>query len=269
MFPNRLKALWATGKPALNAWCSIGSSFSAEIIAAQGFDSVTVDMQHGALDYAALLPMFQAMRASGAMLMARVPWLEPGIVMKALDAGAQGIICPMVNTAADAALFVSYMRYPPDGQRSFGPTRAAYAAGPDYVTQANSGILAFAMVETAEAFGNLESIAATPGLDGIYVGPADLTFSMSAGRLLPGTDREEPEMIAAIRRIADVCRKNGIRAGLHCGTPDYAAKAVGWGFDLVTVGGDVAFLAGGAATAVGGFRRLTGGAAPDSRKSVY
>ncbi len=269
MFPNRLRLLWQDGQPALNAWCSIGNPFSAEIMAAQGFDSVTVDLQHGALDYSAVLPMFQAMRASGAVLMARVPWLEPGIVMKALDAGAQGIICPMVNTPEDAARFVSYMRYPPDGQRSFGPTRAAYAAGSDYAAQANGGILAFAMVETAEAFGNLEAIAATPGLDGIYVGPADLTFSMSAGRLPIGMDRQEPEMIAAIRRIADVCRDSGIRAGLHCGTPEYAARAVGWGFGLVAVGGDVRFLAGGAAEAVDGFRKLTGRAGPDSAKGGY
>lgn len=269
MFPNRLRLLWQDGQPALNAWCSIGNPFTAEIMAAQGFDSVTVDMQHGALDYAALLPMFQAMRASGAVLMARVPWLEPGIVMKALDAGAQGIICPMVNTPEDAARLVSYMRYPPDGQRSFGPTRAAYAAGPDYVGQANSGILAFAMVETAEAFGNVEAIAATPGLDGIYVGPADLTFSISAGRLPPGMDRQEPEMIAAIRRIADVCRDKGIRAGLHCGTPAYAAQAIGWGYSLVTVGGDVRFLSAGAAQAVDGFRQLTGRIGADSAKGGY
>lgn len=112
MIPNRLKKLWAEGKPTLNGWCSIGNPFTAEIMAAQGYDSVTIDVQHGALDYSNALPMMQAMRASGVVPMVRVPWMEPGIIMKMLDAGAYGVICPMVNTAAQAAEFVSYMRYP-------------------------------------------------------------------------------------------------------------------------------------------------------------
>jgi 4-hydroxy-2-oxoheptanedioate aldolase len=261
MIPNRLKALWAEGKPALNGWCSIGNPFTAEIMAAQGFDSVTVDMQHGALDYSALLPMFQAMRASGATLMARVPWLEPGIIMKALDAGAYGIIAPMVNSAEDAARLVSCLRYPPLGQRSFGPTRVSFAAGPNYAGEANDNMLAFAMIETADGMANLDAIAATPGLDGLYVGPADLTLALTRGRLAPGFDREEPEMIAALQTIVAACRRNGLRAGLHCGTPDYAARAIGWGFDLTTVGGDSRFLAAAAGAAVTRFRDLTKGEA--------
>jgi 4-hydroxy-2-oxoheptanedioate aldolase len=255
---TRLRKVWAAGQPALNGWCSIGNTFAAEIMAAQGFNSVTVDMQHGALDYSELLPMLQAMRASGATLLARVPWLDPAHVMKALDAGAEGVICPMVNTPEDAARLVSYLRYPPGGVRSFGPTRAAFAHGPDYAARANAEVLAFAMIETAEAFANLDAIVATPGLDGIYVGPADLTLSMSQGRLPFGMDREEPEMIAAFQRIAAACRARGIVAALHCGTPDYAHRAIGWGFAMTTVGGDTRFLSAGAAAAVAGFRKLTG-----------
>jgi len=269
MIPNKLKALWAEGKPTINGWCSIGNPFTAEIMAAQGFDSVTIDMQHGALDYSNILPMFQAMRASGATLMARVPWNEPGIIMKALDAGAYGIICPMVNTGEDAARFVSYLRYPPLGQRSFGPTRVSFAAGANYATEANDNMLAFAMIETAEGMANLEAIAATPGLDGIYVGPADLTLSLTQGRLAPGFDREEPEMIAALQTILAACKKNGIRAALHCGTPDYAARAVRWGFDMTTVGGDSRFLAAAAGAAVAGFRKLTDGITGKTEKGGY
>lgn len=269
MIPNKLKALWADGKPTINGWCSIGNPFTAEIMAAQGFDSITIDMQHGALDYSSVLPMFQAMRASGATLMARVPWLEPGIIMKALDAGAYGIICPMVNTAEDAARLVSYMRYPPHGQRSFGPTRVSFAAGANYAGEANDNMLAFAMIETAEGMENLEAIAATPGLDGLYVGPADLTLSLTGGRLAPGFDREEPEMIAALHTIVAACKKNGIRAALHCGTPDYAARAIGWGFDMTTVGGDSRFLAAAAGAAVAGFRKLTETAATKAEKGAY
>ncbi len=269
MIPNKLKALWAEGKPTLNGWCSIGSPFVAEIMAAQGFDSLTVDMQHGALDYSNLLPMFQAMRASGATLMARVPWNEPGIVMKALDAGAYGIICPMVNTAEEAARFVNYLRYPPLGQRSFGPTRISFAAGADYAGEANANMLAFAMIETAEGMANLASIAATPGLDGLYVGPADLTLSLTQGRLPPGFDREEPEMIAALQKIAAACKHNNLRAALHCGTPEYAARAIGWGYSMTTVGGDARFLAAAAGAAVAGFRKLSETAGKASEKGAY
>lgn len=257
MIRNRLKELWADGNPTLNGWLSIGNTFTAEIMAAQGYDSITVDVQHGALDYSHLLPMLQAMRASGTVPMVRVPWLEPGIIMKALDAGAYGVICPMVNNAAQAAEFVSYLRYPPYGQRSFGPTRANYAAGADYAAEANGEILAFAMIETAEGIANLDAIAATPGLDGIYVGPADLTFSLMQGRFAPAFDREEPEMIDALQRIVAACKAAGVRAALHCGTPDYAAKAIGWGFNMTTVSGDSRLLAGAAAASIARFHELT------------
>lgn len=257
MIKNKLKALWADGKPTLNGWLSIGNPFTAEIMAAQGYDSICIDIQHGALDYGAALPMLQAMRASGVVPLARVPWLEPGIVMKVVDAGAYGVICPMVNTAQQAAEFVSYLRYPPLGQRSFGPTRANFSAGANYAAEANGEILAFAMVETAEAMSNLDGIAATPGLDGIYVGPADLTFSLAQGRLAPAFDREEPEMIDALKKIIAACKKHGLRCALHCGTSEYAARAIGWGFDMTTVSGDSRLLAAAAQASVHRFRELT------------
>jgi 4-hydroxy-2-oxoheptanedioate aldolase len=257
MIKNRLKQLWAEGKPTINGWCSIGNSFTAEIMAAQGYDSVTIDGQHGALDYTSVLPMLQAMRASGTVPMVRVPWLEPGVIMKMLDGGAYGIICPMVSTAAQAAEFVSYLRYPPLGQRSFGPTRVSFSAGANYASEANGEILALAMIETEQGMANLEAIAATPGLDGLYVGPADLTLSLTGGRLAPGFDREEPEMIDALQRIVSASKAAGIRCALHCGTPDYAARAIGWGFDMTTVSGDARLLAAAAGASVTQFRALT------------
>ncbi|MGY4752549.1 HpcH/HpaI aldolase family protein [Pannonibacter sp. Q-1] len=257
MIKNKLKQIWSEGRPTINGWLSIGNPFTAEIMAAQGYDSITIDVQHGALDYSMLLPMFQAMRASGVVPMARVPWREPGIIMKALDAGAMGIICPMVNTAEQAAEFVSFLRYPPMGQRSFGPTRASFAHGGIYGLDANDEILAFAMIETADGMANLDAIAATPGLDGIYVGPADLTLGLAQGRLAPGFDREEPEMIEALQRIVAACKKVGIRAALHCGTADYAARAIKWGFDMTTVSGDSRLLAAAAQASVARFRELT------------
>jgi 4-hydroxy-2-oxoheptanedioate aldolase len=269
MIKNKLKEIWAAGRPSINGWLSIGNAFTAEIMAAQGYDSIAIDVQHGALDYSSVLPMFQAMRASGVVPMARVPWLEPGIIMKVLDAGAYGVICPMVNTAAQAAEFVSYVRYPPHGQRSFGPTRVSFAAGANYAAEANGEILAFAMVETMQAMDNLDGIAATPGLDGIYVGPADLTFSLTQGRLAPAFDREEPEMIEALKTIVAACKRNSIRAALHCGTPEYAARAIGWGFDMTTVSGDSRLLAAAAAASVAKFRDAVGQIAGADQKGAY
>ncbi len=268
MIKNDLKKRWSEGHPTINGWCSIGSPFSAEIMAAQGYDSVTIDVQHGALDYTSALPMFQAMRASGAVLMARASWLDPAIIMKLLDAGAMGIICPMINTGAEAAEFVSYLRYPPLGQRSFGPTRAGIAM-PGYGVQANDEVLAFAMIETADGMENLEEIAATPGLDGIYVGPADLTLGLSNGELTPGFDRQEEEMITAIRRIADVCNAHDKFAALHCGTPEYAALGISWGYHMTTVSGDSRLLAAAAGESVARFRQLTAEPVEDNTQGSY
>ncbi len=269
MIPNKLRRIWAQGLPTLNGWLSIGNAFTAEIMAAQGYDSLTVDAQHGALDYGQALPMLQAMRASGVTPLARAPWLDAGAIMKLLDAGAYGIICPMVNNAAEAAQFVSYMRYPPLGSRSFGPTRVSVAAGANYAGEANSEILALAMIETREAFENVEAIAATPGLDGLYIGPADLTLGLTGGRLAPGFDREEEEMVAAIKRILAAAKGAGIFAGIHCGTPDYAARAIRWGFNMTTVSGDTRLLAAAAGASVTRFRELTGGVAATGAKGGY
>ena len=251
-----LRAAWDRRETGLNAWLNIGHTFSAEIMASQDFDALTIDCQHGPTDYSGLLPMFQAMRASGKTLMARVPWLDPVWIMKFLDAGAMGIICPMVNTAKEAEEFVSYLRYPPAGQRSWGPTRAAFAY-PGYSKDgANEDVIAFAMIETRTALDNLEAIAQTPNLDALYVGPSDLSLGMSNGALPPGLDREEPEVIEVLKRIVEVAHDNGIRAALHCGTPEYAARGASWGYDMVTVGTDSAILAQGAEATTKAVRAL-------------
>src|SRR5579862_6907925 len=162
MIPNGIRQNWAAGKPVLNGWLSISGPFTAEIMAAQGYDSVTIDLQHGLIGYDAATSMLQAMRASGVTPMVRVPWLDPADIMKALDAGAYGVICPMINTREEAQRLVSYMRYPPNGVRSFGPTRANFSAGADYGQHADGEVLCFAMIETAEAFANVDAIASTP-----------------------------------------------------------------------------------------------------------
>ncbi len=258
MIKNKLKQLWAEGKPAINGWLSTSSPFVAEVMAAQGYDALTIDCQHGFVAYEAATGMLQAMRASGVVPMVRVPWLDPGDIMKALDAGAYGIICPMINTRAEAERFVSYMRYPPHGVRSFGPTRALFAAGADYGQHADTEVLAFAMIETAEAMKNLDDIVSTPGLDGVYIGPADLALGLTGRKYPTGFDRQEPELVEAIQLVLKKAKAAGIRAGLHNGTAAYAAKAVGWGFDLVTISNDVRLLAGGAQQSLAEARKLIG-----------
>ena len=256
MKANRIKSLWADNKPVLNGWLSIPNAFTAEILAEQGYDSITIDLQHGLIDYQAALGMLQAMRASEVAPLVRVPWLDPAAIMKVLDAGACGVICPMINTGTQAAELVSYMRYPPAGTRSFGPTRAVFSAGPNYGAEADNNVLCFAMIETAEGFNNLDEIVATPGLDGVYIGPSDLTLGLT-GRQYPfGFDREEPEMVDAIRTILDAAHLAGIRAALHCGGSAYAAKAVDWGFDLVTLPNDVRLLAAASGASVADTRKL-------------
>ena len=255
---NPIRDIWSRGDMVINGWLGIASSFSAEIMAAQGYDSLTIDMQHGIVDYQAMVTMLQALRAAKTGALVRVPWLEPGIVMKSLDAGAHGVICPMINNREEASRLVSFMRYPPLGTRSFGPTRALVAHGSDYFSTANQQVLCIAMVETAAAMENLQEIVTTPGLDGVYIGPADLSLGISDGRLSPGLDIGEPELVTAIQRIIGTAHDAGIKVGLHTGGPADAAKTAGWGIDLVTVGNDTRLLAAAARRAADETRRHSG-----------
>lgn len=256
MIPNAIRTAWAAGKPVINGWLSIACPFTAEIMAEQGYDSLTIDLQHGLVGYEMATTMLQAMRASGVTTMVRVPWLDPASIMKALDAGAYGVICPMINSRKEAERLVSYVRYPPHGVRSYGPTRAVFSAGGDYGAHADTEVLCFAMIETAEAFANLDAIVSTPGLDGVYIGPADLTLGLAGRRYPTGFDRDEPEIVDAIKKILMRAHDAGIRACLHNGTPQYAARAIGWGFDLVTISNDVRLLAGAAQASVAAARGL-------------
>lgn len=244
--PTRLARLWAEDRPALNGWLMAGSADTAEAMAKHPWDSLTVDMQHGSGDLTAALGQLRAIATSDATPMIRVPWLEPGLVMRSLDAGAAGIICPMVDTPDAAAALVSWCRYPPQGSRSYGPFRAGRVWGTDPVA-ANARTLVFAMIETAEALANLDAIAATPGLTGLYVGPSDFGLSLSGGALGPGFDREQPQMVEALQSVAAACARHGLVAALHCGGVAYARRAAGWGYRWLTVGSDAGFVGAGAA----------------------
>jgi 4-hydroxy-2-oxoheptanedioate aldolase len=239
MRPNRLRQIWASGRQAIGGWCGIPNAFSAELMASMGWDAVTVDTQHGLIGYSEMLAMLQAVSASEATPMVRVAWNQPGEIMKALDAGAYGVICPMINDAVECAAFVQACRYPPHGFRSSGPTRAVVYAGADYHAHANDEILAFAMIETAAGLANVAAIVATPGLDGVYIGPSDLSLSLGGP---PGQDSDAPALMAAFDTIVAACRAAGVRTAVHTAGVAYSQKMLARGFDLVTVGGDVRFL---------------------------
>ena len=247
MRPNRLREMWQRGDAAVNGWLQIPHGFAAEIMAAQGWDSLTVDMQHGPVGYDTALTLLQAFSSSEATPLARVPWNEPGIIMKMLDAGAYGIICPMINTPEEAKRFVGACRYPPRGYRSFGPTRVSYYAGADYAAHANDTVIALAMIETAQAIANLDEILDTPGLDGVYVGPADLSQSLTGK---PGVDHREGPVAEAIDQILEACRKRDLIAGIHVAGTDYARHIIDRGYRFVTILADGRLLAGAAKQAV-------------------
>jgi 4-hydroxy-2-oxoheptanedioate aldolase len=251
MRDNRLRTLWSQDKAVVNGWLAIPNAFSAEVMAHQGWDSLTIDLQHGVVDYQAMVGMLQAISSTATVPVVRVPWLEPGIVMKALDAGAYGIICPMVNTREEAQRFVSWTNYAPRGTRSFGPVRAAMYGGADYPAQADQTLVRFAMIETAQALDNLDAILSVEGLDAIYVGPSDLSLSLGCK---PQFDDVEPKVAQAIAHIADRARAHGVKAGIHNGRVDVAQARVALGYRFVTLGSDARLLQAGSQDLLKGMR---------------
>ena len=239
MRPNALRQIWAAGRPVINGWCSMPGAFSAELMASMGWDAVTVDTQHGVIGYSEMLAMLQAISTTPATPLVRVSWNQPGEIMRALDAGAYGVICPMINDAAECAQFVQACRYPPKGYRSFGPTRAGAVLGPGYYPEANGEVLTLAMIETADGLKNVEAIVATPGLDGIYIGPSDLSLAIGG---LPLQDSDDPKLMGAFDKILAACKAAGVKAGVHTTSPAYAQTMIARGFDLVTIMGDVRYL---------------------------
>jgi 4-hydroxy-2-oxoheptanedioate aldolase len=236
---NTVKSIWARGGAVLNGWLGIPSAVSAENMAQCGWDSLTVDLQHGHIDYQVAVSMLQAISTTSVMPIARVPWCEPGIIMKLLDAGAFGIICPMINSRAECEAFVGACRYAPRGYRSFGPVRATWYGGPDYYQHANDTVLAIAMIETTQAVERLDEILTVPGLDGIYIGPNDLAITL--GRQ-PSGDPTDPLVLDTIDTILAAAKRHGVRAGLHCGSTAMAKRMIGKGFQFTTLLGDNAFL---------------------------
>ena len=232
---NNLLKIWKNDLPVINTWLSLPNSFTAEAFGKMGWDSITIDMQHGQNDFNSCISMLQGLNSSNSVPMVRVPWNEPGIIMRMLDLGVMGIIAPMINTKNDCEKFISHCYYPPIGQRSFGPMRAQIVYGTDYYNNANNNILSFAMIETQEAVENLDEILSVPNLTGIYVGPADMSSSYG---LKPKFDVKEEPVFSNIKLIANKAKEYGKIAGIHNGSTRYAKEMIGLGYKLVTISSD-------------------------------
>ena len=252
MRENTVKKIWARGEAVVNGWLPIPSSFAAEVMAHQGFDSLTVDMQHGVVDYQTAVTMLQAVSTTPVIPLARVPWNDPALLMKILDAGVYGVICPMVNTRAQAEALVGACKYAPRGYRSWGPVRASIYAGTDYGDHANEDLIVMPMIETAEAVKNIDEILRVPGIDAVYVGPSDLSLTLGCK---PRLDQTDPPVVEAQQTIVEACKRHGVAAGIHNATAAYAQKMIAAGYQFVTIASDSRFLAAKAAEEVAVIRK--------------
>ena len=226
-------------RPAVGYWMLLDSAVAAERLARIGYDYVCIDMQHGLFTYERVLHMLQTIDAGTAAGVVRVPTKDPADIGMALDLGARAIILPLVESAEEAARLVSAARYLPEGTRSFGPLRSSLRVGPK-PGDANREIAVIAMIETADGLANVEAIAATPGVDAIYVGPADLTLSLGGTHFGDASVREPFE--AAIDRVLAAAEAAGISVGMHCSTGEDAARRLAQGFTFASVAGDLGHL---------------------------
>jgi 4-hydroxy-2-oxoheptanedioate aldolase len=229
--------------PMNNFFLTTPSNWTAELMAHAGFDSITLDMQHGLIDLSTAVSMLQAISTTDCLPLIRAQWNSPAHLMQMLDAGAQGIICPMIYTPQDAEKFVAACQYPPLGIRSFGPIRAQLYGGENYFNTANEAILKFAMIETKEAYENLEAIAAVEGLTGLYVGPFDLSVSMELNKR---ADFNSEELLVILERVLEIAAGAGLKAGVFTVRPEDANKVRDMGFDLISCGDDTGLLKNGA-----------------------
>lgn len=227
---NRVKQLWREGKPTVGGWLSIPHCFPAEVMAHTGLDWLCVDMQHGCIDYSDAVPMLTAISTTHAVPLVRVPWNEPAMIMKVLDAGSYGVVVPMVSNRGDAERAVAACRYPPAGMRSNGPNRAFLYAGADYQKHANEEVACIVMIETAEGIEKMDEIISTPGVDAVYIGPTDLALALG---LPPIMDNDDPKHIATVNKILQSCKRHKKVAGIHTASAKFTQRYLDQGFQMV------------------------------------
>ena len=235
------------GETVHTGWCGIAAPMVAEIIAREGFAAVTLDSQHGMWDLASLAVGIAAVRQGGSAPMVRVPLGDFALTSRVLDFGAEGIIAPMINTAADARAFAAAAKFPPVGERSWGPHRACMLAGianpKDYLASGNDNIVTLAMIETRTALANIDAIAGTPGIDGLFLGPSDLSIALSEGKTL---DPESKAVEAELDRIVVAARKAGKIPGAYCANAERAVAVAKRGMRFCAISSDMGFLRAGA-----------------------
>jgi 4-hydroxy-2-oxoheptanedioate aldolase len=241
---RRLRA----GETVYASWCTLASAIAAETIAREGFAAVVLDIQHGLWDNGSIIAGIAALHHAGATPVVRVPLNDFAYVSRALDFGAEAIIAPMINSAGDARDFASVAKFPPLGERSWGPQRAMALQGKpatvDYLREANDGTLTLAMIETPAALASVDAIAATPGIDALFIGPYDLSTALSGGK---AQDVQAPEVERAISQICAAANKAGKIPGIYCGNAARARDMAKRGFKFITIGSDLALLREGAA----------------------
>lgn len=248
MRKNKVKELWRQDRPVAVGWLSTPDPYVAETMANAGFDALVLDMQHGmGIGPDRAVNCIQVISTTDTVPLVRVPWNEPAYIQWVLDAGAYGVIVPLVGSYEDAVKAGGACRYAPLGYRSVGPNRARYYAGADYFQHANEEIICLVMIEHIDTIPRLEEIAKAPGIDGFYIGPADLAVTMG---LPPGMDIQDERHVAACQRVLDVARARNLVAGIHCGGPDEVARRFKQGFRFAPIGADIGFVATGARAAL-------------------
>lgn len=242
-----LAARLRAGETVHTGWCGLPAPMVAEIVGREGFPAVTLDSQHGMWDLNALAAGIAGVRQGGSAPIVRVPLGDFALVSRVLDFGAEGVIAPMINSAADARAFAAAAKYPPVGERSWGPHRATMLAGiadqKDYLANANDNIIALAMIETRTALANINAIASTPGIDGLFLGPSDLSIALSDGRTL---DPHAKEVEAELDRIVAAARNAGKIPGAYCTNSERALALAKRGMQFLAISSDMGFLRAGA-----------------------
>jgi len=239
---DRLKA----GETLFTAWSGVPDSIIIELLAAQPFDAVTLDMQHGAHHEESVVRGVQPIIAAKKHALVRIPVGRFDMASRALDFGAEAVIAPMINSVDDACQFAAFMKYPPLGQRSWGPTFGLPRRGgnmADWLAQSNERTVSFAMVETRAALAVLDDILDTPGIDGIFLGPADFSIAWSNGA---SVNPRRDDMMGAVEDVARRTRAKGKFAAIYLSDPADTAKLVSWGFQLFAFGQEGQLIARGA-----------------------
>jgi len=236
--PYALRDRWASGRVTIGAWCSIGNSFSAEVIGRAGFDWACIDLQHGLVSANDLLPMIQALSLTGTPSLVRVPWNEPAAIMRALDLGAQGVVIPLVESGEDAARAVDAARYPPAGHRSWGPIRPAQEIAGFSPALGDRRTVVIVQVETVDAVRQLDAILDVAGVDGVMVGPNDLTLSAGGGPTMSPAGQYRDLVLEVAKRS----RERGVVAGIFCGSVEVALGWLEVGFDMLAIASDAIFM---------------------------